>query len=49
MKLTQKFKDLEREMKLNATNNTLIINLKSQKDKLNDLIDKKNQRYIIKK
>ena len=45
--ITSKIKELENEIESNATNNILIENLKSEKDKLNQLIDKRIKGVLL--
>jgi len=46
-KINAKIKDLEREIESNATNSTLIETLKSEKAKLNELIDKRIKGILL--
>jgi len=45
--IVAKIKDLEREIESNATNSTLIETLKSEKAKLNKLIDKRIKGILL--
>lgn len=45
--INSKIRDLEKEIELNTSNNILIENLKSEKAKLNDLIDKRIKGILL--